>query len=169
MPIIKLLQHGFDTLTGEIGGIEFKDGVSVENISRRDADRIGASMMVEDVDSGEQYNAASTIEKKLRADRHSDMVSRENENAVEPAEPAPESAPGPEVVEEPEPEEVDEVGAELERVEEAEAKVYTEAELAQIADEDGIAGLREIAAPLGVSDKSIRGLIPKILQAQKSK
>ena len=45
------------------------------------------------------------------------------------------------------------------------APAYTEEQLAAIADKQGIAGLREIAEPLGVKGNSIAGLISSILKA----
>lgn len=42
--------------------------------------------------------------------------------------------------------------------------LWTEEELGKIADEGGIAGLRAIADPLGVKDKSVAGLIDGLLK-----
>ena len=44
-----------------------------------------------------------------------------------------------------------------------EGEAWTEAELAAIADQQGISGLRAIGDKLGVKEKSIRGLIDGIL------
>lgn len=46
---------------------------------------------------------------------------------------------------------------------------YTRNELEQVADKSGIAGLREIAGPLGVSAVSIVAMINAILKAQEPK
>lgn len=138
MPIIKLNSHGFHEYTGLLGGLEFVDGVSVDSVSRRDADRLGAICEVIDLDTGKQANVSQTIDEALRSEK------------VEPEpEPEPESEPEVEPESESEP-----------------LKVYTEAELSVIASEQGISGLREIAEPLGVKGTSIRALIPKILSAQ---
>ncbi len=48
-------------------------------------------------------------------------------------------------------------------------KVWTEEELGKIADEQGIAGLREIAEPAGIKSKSVQGLIEAILTAKIAK
>lgn len=44
-------------------------------------------------------------------------------------------------------------------------ELWTEDELGKIADEEGIAGLRAIADPLGIKDKSVAGLISGLLKA----
>lgn len=46
---------------------------------------------------------------------------------------------------------------------------WTEEELGKIADEQGIAGLREIAEPAGIKSKSVQGLIEAILTAKVAK
>ena len=51
MPILRLKQSGFETFTGNLHQIAFVDGVSVLNVSSQIADRIAASMKVEDFDT----------------------------------------------------------------------------------------------------------------------
>jgi hypothetical protein len=49
---------------------------------------------------------------------------------------------------------------------EVKAKVWTEEELAAVADKSGIDGLREIGTPMGVKARSIREMIDGIVAAQ---
>ena len=50
-----------------------------------------------------------------------------------------------------------------------ESKAWTEEELGALADEQGIAGLREIAAPLGIKGNSIAALIKGIVEKSVTK
>jgi len=152
MPKIKLTGKGYDKMTGLFGNIEFVDGVSVEEVSRRDAERLGSLTSVIDVDTKEEMNAAKGVEVRLR--------SGEKTRNVESAESESGSETDSEVAETENSENSTEGNVE------ASDKLYTEAELGNIADEEGIAGLRTIAESLNVSDKSVRGLITKILKAQ---
>ena len=86
MPIIKLNSHGFHEYTGLLGGLEFVDGVSVDSVSRRDADRLGAICEVIDLDTGKQANVSQTIDEALRGEK---------------VEPEPEPEPEPEAAKEP--------------------------------------------------------------------
>lgn len=153
MPHVKVTEKGFENLTGMLGNVEFVDGVSVENLPQRDADRLGSIMRVENSDSGEQVNAAKTIEETLRPERkQSDPV--EETTDVSPAD--------EDSVESVENDALDESVSE----ETEEVTLYTEAALQIVADEEGIEGLRQIANPLGVKGTSIVKLIDAILKAQ---
>jgi hypothetical protein len=48
------------------------------------------------------------------------------------------------------------------------ARVYTAEELAEVADQHGIRGIRAIAEPLGLKDNSIAELMAKILNHQEA-
>lgn len=168
------MEHGFNDLTGEIGGIEFKDGVSVENISRRDADRLGACFKVEDADTGAQCNASDSVSRKLKEESGVVQNTREahKKRMAENAE--VEVTDAPETSENDEQKASDDADAQKDESEQTDpesevVKKYTEAELTVIADEKGIAGLREIAKPLGVNGTAIAQIIPKILKAQEAK
>ena len=138
MPHIKLTGVGLENLTGSYGGYDFENGVSTENVSQREADRLGCITGVENVDSGERMHTATTQEAALRPKK-------------DQAEKQPDS-------------ETDEKDSETEKLPDSE--LYTEAKLGDIGDKDGISALREIAAPLGVKGTSIAGLIKGILEAQ---
>ena len=47
--------------------------------------------------------------------------------------------------------------------------IWTEEELGELADKEGIAGLRAIAEPAGIKSKSVQGLIEAILTAKIAK
>ncbi len=159
MPKIKLTSQGFDNVTGLIGSIEFEDGVSVENVSLREAERLGALTSVVDAETGEELNVGKGVETRLRA----------NSEKTRPS--SATKTPSKEVDESDADTDKDAQNDAGETTEESsepnETKaVYTEAQLGDIADKDGMAGLREIAKQFNVTDKGVRGLITKILQAQ---
>lgn len=141
---IRLIEPGFERYTGNIGDVNFVDGLSERGISQNQADRIAAVMRVK-VESGEGAVGAARLV-TLKGERAAveaprPRVSEQQPESKPAAEPAAQSAPAPE-------------------------RIYTEEELAQIADAKGIAGLREIGKSYGVKDKSIGGLIREILEAQ---
>jgi hypothetical protein len=136
MQHLKILEAGFDKLTGDLGNIEFVDGISVNPVSKGDAHRLCAAVRCEMLDgtnpspSGELVQGTNT--------------------------PAPILVPL--LVTEP----LVEQGAKVETAVER----YTREGLEVIADDKGIAGLREIAVPLGVKSKSVGELVDQILKAQ---
>lgn len=50
---IRIKQKALETYTGQLGMIEFKNGLSVESVSIQEAMRMGASMPIEDEDGNE--------------------------------------------------------------------------------------------------------------------
>lgn len=160
MPKIKLTSQGFQNVTGLIGSIEFEDGVSVENISLREAERLGALTSVVDADTGEELNVGKGVETRLRANN---VKTRPSESTKAPKQEADESDADTEKDAQNDAGEATDTDADSDQTE---AKAYTEAQLGDIADKEGMAGLRKIAEQFNVTDKSVRGLIVKILQAQ---
>lgn len=145
---IKITQAGWEGFTGDLGSVEFVDGVNVEGISRREALVLGSFVtVVELADDGSELGPVSPAHELVVVSNLTAPVVEELERGVE---------------QEPEPE--------AEKVDEAVAPValplYVEAELKAIADAKGIAGLRDIGDKLDVKDTSVRGLIAKILHAQ---
>ena len=150
---IKLMEVGMHAFTGDIGGINFVDGISVDPISRADMDRLACVMRVEIVAEGDEKAHVPTNVSILDRSQSAEVVApRETQTdearkAEEADRAAKNKAPAPQAYE----------------------KSYTRAELEEIADDTGMPGLREIGGPRGVTDRSIAGLIEAILEDQKSK
>lgn len=138
MPFIKLT-GAHATLTGNLAQFAFKDGVSVENVSRADAERLGSSMRVYDAETGEQISKIH----RMTAGRSLGFIPKEQSEQ-------PQSEP---VVEK----------AIKESVQVAPELNYTREQLEAIADEGGLKGLRDFAEPYGVRGKSIVGIIDELM------
>lgn len=159
MPKIKLTSQGFDNVTGLIGNIEFEDGVSVENVSMREAERLGALTSVVDAETGEELNIGKGVDTRLRANSQKTRPSKSTEAPSEKDDKSGESI-------EKESEEESEAQSDTDS---SNPETFTEAQLGDIADKEGMAGLRVVAEKFKVTDKSVRGLIVKILKAQEGK
>lgn len=139
MKQLKIVEPGWETYTGQLGMIEFVDGLSVGEFSLREARRIAGSLQVVDAETGVSPSIAQA------------MVDNVSEEAAVPANPYGDEGQG--------------VGGE----EPPADPVYTSEKLAEIADKGGIKALREIGDKMGVKDNSIAGLIEAILEAQTPK
>lgn len=143
---IRIEQPGFAGYTGQIGPVTFVDGVA--DVSVMEARRLGAAMRIVDAETDEPVGPAAdmarnrTIAAPLVVDQ--------------PVQPEPKRAPGERVA-------GDDEGASEPKL----PKLYTYAELAEIADSKGIAGLRELAQTLNVRGRGIAELIAEIAKAQK--
>jgi hypothetical protein len=137
---LKLLQAGFENYTGQMGVTFFQNGLSVNEVSEQDARRMAAVLKCETVD-GESMNVAQ----KLLDSMHTEAVVKNVDYASD----------------EPKAEVVPETPAEV-----APQAKHTAESLAAIADEKGIAGIREIAEQFSLKGNSIAGLIEAILKAQ---
>lgn len=145
---VKITQPGWETFDDFLFGVKFEDGTSVTDVRRDQALQLGAMVSVIEVDDqGLDLGPVNPAH---------ELVTTTNVSAeiVEPmksdAELRPEVAP--------------DVAIPDDKL--VEKRVYTEAELVAIADEKGIAGLRDIGEPLKVKNTAIRGLIREILAAQ---
>ncbi len=150
MITLKLLANGMTDYTGFLGEIEFKDGVTVKGLSKLSADRIAAVYRSESVGE-EDYQSATEalidgsakaeVKEPLKRVTEEDLEAQKIEAAkkVIPTEAPPFD------------------------------KIYTVEELNAIASKKGISGLRAIAAPAGVKNTSIGGLIREMLDFQKAK
>lgn len=140
---LRLTQAGFENFTGQMGVVWFENGLSTTDVLPIDGVRISAAIGASWEDGsmpnkGDMYLTSSDVP------AHVGQADR-SEQAPTPAAPvdaAPTQGDAP--------------------------AVYTEAQLAAIADEKGIAGLRAIADPLGIKGTSIVGLIAEILKKQGS-
>ncbi len=133
---LRIIQQGFENYTGQIGVTFFEDGLSTDHVSVMDATRMGAVMGFE-WENGNTTNVAQILLDKANegAPNVDIPVTLPSSKAEEITTPVPQN------------------------------DLYTEADLAAIADAKGIAGLRAIADPIGVKGSSIRGIMDAILQA----
>lgn len=156
---LRLTQAGFETYTGQMGVVMFKDGLSEGDVLPIDAIRISAALGAEWED-GTAANVGEMYLNNMHAPAH---VGNEDINNLSmpvegQASAKPKTAKKAELKEQPK-EQSDEAAAQ-------EKKVYTFEELSAIADEKGINGLREVGEPLGVKGTSIVGIIEAVLKAQ---
>jgi hypothetical protein len=132
---IRLTQPGFEKYTGQMGVMQFEDGVTTHDVSHMDAMRMGAVMSCEAVD-GQVISPSQVI---LDANQNAAVVLEERvADTTEVAE-----APVAQPVE----------------------AIYTQEQLEQIASEKGISGLREIAEPIGIRARSVEALIEALVKS----
>lgn len=168
---VRLAAKGWETFTGSFGfQAEFKNGVSVGDLSPRQVARIASTTRVVDAETGEQVGpsvialavhsatmpAAPTVKTKVDTDREEeiDRARLLKEQAEREAQQAAALA---------------EAEAKAERQEDKDIIVYSRQELEAIGANAGISGLREIATPLGVKGRAISELVTEILAAQAKK
>lgn len=139
---VKLTGQGMEHFTGQMGVVFFEDGVSVNDVSELDAFRLAAVYGAERIGTGESIS----VSQRLLDFADTPAVTVEtiispNVDSVAPV--------ATDVVEDT-----------------TVAQKYTEESLSKIADEQGIAGLREIAEKFGIKGNSIAGLIAAVIKAQ---
>lgn len=139
---LRLTAPGFERYTGQMGVITFEDGLSVTDVLAVDAVRV-AGVIGAEWEDGTPANVSQTYLDNMHTKAPTD-----EEQRVASVAKTPKTSPTP---------------ADAPRTESA--VTYTEEQLAQVADAQGIAGLREIADTLGIKGNSIRGLIDAILKA----
>lgn len=137
---LRLTQGGFESYTGQMGVIFFENGLSVSDVLPVDAVRVAGVVGAE----WEDGSPANVGQLYLDAVNNPAPVF-ERVVVEEVSEKASEKAPDIEAAVDP-------------------IVRYSEDDLAAVADKDGIAGLRKIAEPLGIKDKSIGGLMAAILK-----
>lgn len=148
MKRIKIVEAGWENYTSEMCGVQFVDGVSVAPVPRHQADRVGGIIKVVEVDEegeGAPVGQASRMVGGLTI-----------------------AAPIVDGMRQPSMEEIEaERKLMAQRSGSRPASVfYTREALEEIADHKGLKGLREVAAPWDVRDRSIPSLIKEILAAQ---
>ncbi|SER26062.1 hypothetical protein SAMN05216548_11411 [Faunimonas pinastri] len=147
MKHLRITAKGWEGYTGHIGMVEFVDGRSVSVVPQVLADRVSASIGVVEIDEDgleDEAGAAARIIGGATLTVQIDPLARASEADRE---------------------------AEQKRLKDTAGRppadtLYTQKELMAIADDKGINGLREIAKPWGVRDRSIPGLLVAILKAQ---
>jgi len=148
---LRLTQAGFETYTGQMGVVMFKDGLSETDVLPIDAIRISAAIGAEWEDGsaanvGEMYLNQMHVPAFVGGDDINNM-SMPVEGDDEPPKPQkPEEKPAEEPA--------------------GDAPKYTYDELSAIADKEGIAGLRKLGDTVGVKGKSIVEIIDGILAKQ---
>lgn len=153
---IRITDKGFANLTGLFGNVEFVDGVSVDSVSRAEAARLGTILSIEVEGTGE--NPSTT---QLMVDIHNknmEELGLREANLYK-------SVPG---VVQPGPEVIDQTSITTQKTSGAVVRSelnydYTQDDLAAIADREGIAGLRAFADKYSLNDKSVAGLVKKLM------
>lgn len=166
-----------------LGVTEFKDGVSVNDVSKREADLIGSIMAVEFVDDdgkpigdagyaqmqvdGKSAEAPVEAKKIMASDKyeHREEIGNEPVTAILKGKEKSEADDAVEDLEQ-EIEKIEADEASDDQEAEGEKIVWTQEALEEEADENGIVGLRKIGEGLNVRSNSIESLIDKILKAQ---
>lgn len=141
---VRIDEVGYEHFTGQLGLVVFEDGVSVDSVSQGEINRMSVVVRLVEADNLEQIGSLVEINKNLDVDFPTNQNFQTEPESNEPAFVAADGTiPATVVIE-----------------------VITREALEALADKEGIAGLREIADPLGVKAVSVVGLIDAILQAQ---
>lgn len=136
---LKIVEKGWENYSDFLGGVKFENGISVDPVSPAIANQLGSAIRIEAIDDDAQVGNAAV---HLRAQKQKCVVVKPLADET-PQTVAPEKAA---------------------RVMPTER--YTKEQLAEIADTDGITGVRAIAEKFGVKGRGIVELITEILKAQ---
>lgn len=154
---IRILDPGFANLTGLFGTTEFVDGVSVDEVSKAEAARLGTILKIEDVDSG-----ANPSVTQMMVDTHAKNT---EELGLKFANLRKATSTIPEVAED-QPEVLAQVEVGKQTLPKPEVVLnydYTEDQLDALVKSQSIAGLRAFAEQYGVNDRSVAGLVQKLM------
>ena len=135
---LKITEKGWETYSDYFAGIKFTDGLSDEPVAPSVASQIGAYIRIEAVDAAEQVGEGRKYEKAKKT-KAPVVVSLEDQNIT---------------------------GTENSNAPKGQSTLHTRAALEELADKEGIQGLRTIAESLGVKGRGIVELIQEILRAQ---
>ena len=145
---LRLTQQHYETFTGQMGVTFFENGLSTDNVKPSDAVRMAAQFLCAWEDGTTASVAQSlldhshatigTLPPEMNADQAIAQASQESILAA----------------------------AKLKdpRVDQAPSDFYSEAQLSEIADSQGIKGLRAIAEPLGIKSNSIKEMITALTE-----
>ena len=153
MPHIKITEPGFAGFTGNIGSVEWVNGVSVDPLPQSVIDRVAGIMRVEGVVVGDDGSTEADGEQQGAQARLKDL-----EREVAPVDPGLKRATEKDLEAE------EKLLRQKGGINPAD-KIYTQAELEAVA-EKGIVALREIGDAWGVRGRRIADLIIGILEAQ---
>jgi hypothetical protein len=134
---LRLLDSGMQHYTAQMGAVFFVDGLSTADVSHKDATRIAAVYRCE-YEDGTNPSVSQFLLDQMHTEAVSTSATTVSTEPVKSAEPV---APVKSAV------------------------VWNEVDLAKIADEKGIQGLRDIGEPMGIKGNSIRGLIDALVKA----
>jgi hypothetical protein len=143
---LRLTQPGYETFTAQMGVTQFVDGISTTDVKPQDAVRIAAQFLCEWED-GTTASVAQSILDHAKATTFSIPVEQNADQAF-----AKQAADAGILT--------------AQNADRGIEKTYTADDLALIADEHGIKGLRTIAEPLGIKGNSISDLVKAILDKQ---
>lgn len=132
----KIIEAGWAGFTGNLCGVDFVDGVSVQEPTPYIAQHIAALIQIEEVDTGKNPSVAQVIldSKNTAMDADAEIPNTTGNKVTEV-------------------------------VHGSDGTPYTLAELEAIASERGINGLREIGDSHGIKSTKIVDMIDKILKA----
>jgi hypothetical protein len=136
-------QAGWENYTGPMYGIEFVEGKSVTPYSNIDAQRLGALIQIETEDGFNPSVAQQLVDLRMVPMDH-DMVRNMETGELT-------------------------TGTKLNEERSNPPRIWTIEELNAIADEKGIEGVRDVAAPMGLKGRGIAELISAILEKQGNK
>lgn len=180
MARLKLTAPEMATFSSYMGTVKFTNGVSDEEVSSADARLLGSITKVAFIDENDdEIGMAGLGQENVDLRTKGAPIVKDNVREADAPSKAEEVTP-PDidvVPEAPKASEEDKTAEELEEAiknaetdgsdgENAPVKVYTREDLEAVADEKGIAGLREIGDALGQKSNSVETLIDKILTAQ---
>lgn len=154
MPRVRIDKKAYEKFTGQMGDVDFVDGVSVESVSKAEARRLGSFITIVEVDTEKQVGFGQEI---------IDINGRSADQVTQPSETYKEKpkvkSEKPKVLKEKPPKK------EKPKAKQKESSLdYTEATLAALADDKGINGLREYAKQYDVYGRSIVEIIGKMMQ-----
>lgn len=134
---LRIIEKGLADYTGPIGAHTFVNGVSEYPIGWHEANRIGSAMQVEDADEpGYRVSPAEQLSRMRNTPSDDPSVQAVGKSVS--------------------------VNGEVRQA----AELYSRDDLEKIADERGLAGLRDIATPLGIQARSIHDMIKRIVEVQ---
>lgn len=134
---LRITQQGFERYTGQMGVINFEDGLSTNDVRLVDAIRMSAVMICEWEDGTSPSIAQSILDNANTAAPMFEKVEVATKADVTEVATAAVSKPK-----------------------------FTTEELEAIADKSGIGGLRELAEKYDIKSNSIRGLIDALMKVQ---
>lgn len=167
MPRVSFTALHMRKFNGNLGGVDFVDGISVESLTNREAERLGCvtSIRVVDEDGNATDENPSAVQVLVNATRHSRDYERvapngERDGADYEREPTPVGENPPEAATVPVPEKTS-------KKESSEPQVaWTREQLEILADEQGLPGLQEITAERELVAHTIEEAIDAILASQ---
>jgi len=148
MARIKIIQPGWAGFTGEIGITQFKDGISVDHVGRREIVVIGASLSLIEVDDDGDEGENPALQHRMLSDGSMSMpaeILKPLARATDEAPAAPRAAKA---------------------IDPTAITFHTKDELEKLAETKGLNGLRAIMDPLNVKAVSINKAIQVILKAE---